>query len=57
MKNYLPVQKEQFWSLEEIRAGDESGTTETDSATDPKGGGYATSQTKSGRSKWPVKRS
>jgi hypothetical protein len=57
-KNYLPVQKEQFWALEEIQKGDTSGTTETDSVTDSPAGNYATSQSKQGKpGRWPNKRS
>jgi hypothetical protein len=40
----------QYYTLEDLQMGDDSGTTETDSKTDPKGsGGYTTINAK-GRS-------
>jgi len=50
-RNFDGYQVEQYFNLADIQAGDTSGTTETDSKTDPKGsGGYTTINKKSGRS-------
>lgn len=49
-RNFPQVQKNVYYSLEDIRWGDEAGTTETDSKTHPKGsGGYSTINQTSGK--------
>jgi hypothetical protein len=57
-RNFPGYTEANYYSLDEIRMGDESGTTETDDATAPKSGGYTTINKKSGpKDKWPNKRS
>jgi len=36
------VKVNQYYTLQDLGAGDEAGTTETDSKTNPKSGGYST---------------
>ena len=49
LHNFDGYQVEQFFSLEDIRQGDTSGTTETDSKTASKSGGYTKINEKSGK--------
>lgn len=58
-RNYPGYAENQYFSLEDIRGGDISGSTETDSVTHPQGsGGYTKINQKSGpKSRWPNVRS
>lgn len=49
-RNFSGYQVEQFFTLADLQQGDTSGTTETDSATDPSDKGYTKINQKKGRS-------
>jgi hypothetical protein len=49
-RNFKGYDKAEVYTLEDMRKGDSSGTTETDSKTDPKGsGGYTKINQKHGK--------